>query len=554
MHTPPKTTASLMKRRAFLQRTIAGAGALSASFSGRPQDRPTPNLAPMRDAEFPFSETTVQALQSAMDSGRLTAVAIARAYLERIEALDQRGPALRSVLELNPDALAIAETLDQERKNKGPRGPLHGIPVLIKDNLDTHDRMTTTAGSLALAGSIPARDAFVVQRLRAAGAVLLGKTNLSEWANFRSTRSSSGWSGRGGQTKNPYALDRNPCGSSSGSAVAVSSNLCALAIGTETDGSVVCPSSVNGVVGIKPTLGLLSRSGIIPIAHSQDTAGPMARTVADAAILLGALTGLDPTDPATSDSAGHYQQDYARYLNPAGLRGARLGVARKFLGENERVDQLMENAISEMKRQGAEIIDPADLPTHGKFGSSEFEVLLYEFKADLNAYLERLGPNAPARTLADLIRFNEEHKDREMPYFGQEIFLRAQEKGPLTEEAYQKALSRNHRLARKAGIDAVMDKHQLDAIIAPTSGVAWTTDLILGDHGDSGCSTPAAVAGYPHVTVPAGFVFGLPVGLSFFGRAFSEPTLIRLAYAFEQNLPARRPPKFLPTADLKLPG
>jgi amidase len=494
--------------------------------------------------EFEFDEVTIRELQEAMTSGKRSARSIAKSYLERIEEIDRHGPKLSSVIEVNPDALAIADALDKERKAKGARSPLHGIPVLIKDNIDTADRMKTTAGSLALMESKPLRDAFVAQRLREAGAVIIGKTNLSEWANFRSTHSTSGWSARGGQTRNPYALERNPCGSSSGSGASVAANLCTVAVGTETDGSIVCPSSANSVVGIKPTLGLVSRAGIIPIAHSQDTAGPMARTVWDACLLLGALAGVDARDAVTRESRGKAHADYTQFLNADGLRGVRLGVARKSFGFNDGVDKLMEDAIKEMKRRGATIVDPADIATNGKFDDSEFEVLLYEFKADLNAYLAGLGANAPVNTLKDLIDFNERNKDKEMPYFGQEIFIKAQEKGPLTSKAYRLALSKNHRLSRTEGIDATMQKHKLDAIIAPTGGPAWPTDLINGDHFGGGSSSAAAVAGYPNITVPAGYVHGLPVGISFFGRAYSEPVLIKLAYAFEQATKFRRAPEF----------
>jgi amidase len=480
---------------------------------------------------FELEEATVADLQKRMTAGSLTAHALTGLYLDRIAAIDKRGPALNTVIELNPDAPSIAAALDAERKAKGARGPLHGIPVLIKDNIDTADRMMTTAGSLALLGSIAARDSAVAERLRAAGAVILGKTNLSEWANFRSSHSTSGWSGRGGLTRNPYALDRNACGSSSGSGAAVSANLCALAIGTETDGSIVCPASTNGVVGIKPTLGLIPATGIIPIAHSQDTAGPMARTVADAAILLGALTGAD----------------YTKSLDPNGLRGARIGVARdKFFGFSEETDRVMEAAIAEMKRRGAEVVDPADIPTAGKFDDSESEVLSYEFKNDLNLYLGALGPKAPVHSLADVIAFNESHRAQEMPYFGQDLMIKAQAKGPLTSKEYLHALEKDHRLSRTEGIDAVMSKHRLDALVAPTAGPAWCTDLINGDHDPGGSSTPAAVAGYPNINVPAGYAFGLPVGISFFGAANSEALLIKVAYAFEQATRHRRAPQFLP--------
>jgi len=537
-------------RREFLRYgAIGGAMGMAAHATGRWRVEAAARPARPAASAVALEEATIDGLQEQMKAGRLTARRLTQAYLDRIEALDRKGPTLRSVIETNPEALAIADGLDAERKAKGPRGPLHGIPILIKDNLDTADRMTTTAGSLALAGSIPLRDSFVAQRLREAGAVLLGKANLSEWANIRSSHSSSGWSGRGGQCRNPYALDRNPCGSSSGSGSAVSANLCAAAIGTETDGSIVCPSTANGLVGIKPTLGLVSRAGIIPIAHSQDTAGPMARTVRDAAILLAAIAGVDPRDAATAD-AGRAPKDYASFLDEAGLRGARIGVARKFFGFHAAVDRVMEGALAEMKRRGAELVDPADIPHTGEYDESELTVLLYELKADLNAYLASLGPRAPVRTLADVIAFNEAHRTEEMPYFGQDLFIKAQEKGALTDLAYVEALAHNRRLAALEGIDAVMSKEKLDAIVAPTGGPAWMTDLVDGDHFGGGMSTPPAVAGYPHVTVPAGYVFGLPVGISFVGRAWSEPTLIRLAYAFEQATHARRMPLLLPNADL----
>jgi amidase len=496
---------------------------------------------------FELDEITIADLQEGMKSGRFTARSLVEKYSGRIEEIDKQGPAVNSIIEMNPDALSIADGLDEERKAKGPRGPMHGIPVLIKDNIDTADRMMTTAGSLALLGSRPAQDSWVAQRLRNAGAVILGKTNLSEWANIRSSHSTSGWSGRGGLTRNPYALDRNPCGSSSGTGAGISANLCAVGIGTETDGSIVCPSSSNGLAGIKPTVGLVSRSGIIPISHSQDGAGPMCRSVRDAAILLGALTGVDAQDPATAASAGKSQTDYAQFCDANGLKGARIGVARKYFGFSDAVDALMEQALDGIKKQGATLVDPADIETLGKFDESELLVFMYELKADLNAYLARLGPSAPVRTLKDIIEFNERNRQKEMPYFGQDLFLKAEAKGPLTEKAYVDALDKNHQLARIEGIDATMDKYRLDAIVAPTGGPAWLTDLVNGDHVAGGSSNAAAVAGYPNINVTAGFISGLPVGISFFGRAWSEPTLIRLAFAFEQTTKARQGPRFLST-------
>ncbi len=495
-------------------------------------------------------EVSLADLAAGLKSGQWTTVDLVEKYLARIEALDRRGPTLRSVIEVNPEVREIAAALDRERREKGPRGPLHGIPILIKDNIDTADRMATTAGSLALVGARPKRDAFVVEQLRKAGVVLLGKTNLSEWANFRSSSSTSGWSGRGGLTRNPHALDRNPSGSSSGSAVAVAASLCAAAIGTETNGSIVSPSNANGVVGLKPTVGLVSRSGIIPIAHSQDTAGPMTRTVRDAALLLSALVGPDDRDAATKQAVGKNATDYTRHLDVTGLKGARLGVARQFFGFNDHVERLMDDVLALLQKQGAELIDPVEMPSVHTAGTLQTLILLYEFKTDLNAYLATLGPDAPVKTLADVIAFNEKNRDREMPFFGQNRLEQAEARGPLTDREYLRALERAQKACRVDGIDAVLAKHRLDALIAPTGGPAAVTDLIFGGGGRGGCSTPAAVAGYPHLTVPAGFVFGLPVGLSFFGRAWSEPTLLKLGYAFEQASKARKPPRYLPTAQL----
>ncbi|MGD0292008.1 MAG: amidase [Candidatus Binataceae bacterium] len=504
--------------------------------------------------DFELDEITIDDLQKALQSGQYSSRSVTEKYQARIQEIDKAGPMVNSVIELNPEALQIADALDQERKLKGPRGPLHGIPVLIKDNIDTSDRMHTTAGSLALLESRPPNDAFVAAQLRKAGAVILGKTNLSEWANIRSSHSTSGWSGRGGLTRNPYALDRNPCGSSSGTGAAVSANLCVAGVGTETDGSVVCPASANGLVGLKPTVGLVSRSGIVPISHSQDTAGPMARTVRDVAILLGAMAGADPQDPATADRQGKLSPDYAlpdytRFLDPAGLKGARLGVVRKYFGFNDAVDQLMDSLIGEMKRAGAEIVDPADIPTIGRFDDSEMTVFLYELKVDLGTYLAH-RPGSSVKSLKDVIEFNERNRGREMPYFGQDIFLKSEQKGPLSTREYLDALALNHQLSRVEGIDLVMDKFKLDALVAPTAGPAWLTDLINGDHAAGNSSSAAAVAGYPNINVTAGYLWGLPVGISFFGRAWSEPTLLKIAYSFEQLTKARQKPRFLPTIDV----
>jgi amidase len=542
-----------VSRRRFLASGLAGGAAAATLPALGAVERAV--TSPQSTGNIPpgaLDEVTIAELSEGMKTGRYTARSIAENYIARIEAIDRQGPALRSVIELNPDALAIADALDRERKGKGPRGPMHGIPVLIKDNIDTADLMATTAGSLALVGSKPPKDSFLVQQLRRAGAVILGKTNLSEWANIRSNHSTSGWSGRGGLTKNPYALDRNTSGSSSGSAVAVAANLCAVAVGTETDGSIVSPASINGIVGIKPTVGLVSRTGVIPISHSQDTAGSMGRTVRDAAILLSALVGADPEDMATQEGNARSPIDTTQQLGAQGLKGTRIGVVRKYFGFLGAVDEVMNEALLVLKAEGATIVDPADITTIGKFDDSESTVLFYELKTDLSAYLARLGPSAPVHSLKEIIDFNERNKKTEMPYFGQETFLKAEAKGPLSSKEYLDALKKNHKLARTEGIDAVMAKFKLDALVAPTEGPAWVTDLITGDHFLGGSSTGAAVAGYPSITVPAGSIFGMPVGISFFGRAWSEPTLIRLAYAFEQATKHRKPPRFLPTAAIGL--
>lgn len=503
-----------------------------------------PPVATSGPAAFELAELTIAELGERMRAGTLTSRRITALYLERIVAIDDSGPALNAVIEVNPEALSLAEALDAERAAGKVRGPLHGIPVLLKDNIDTGDKMRTSAGSLALADHVAARDAPVVARLREAGAVILGKTNLSEWANFRSNYSSSGWSSRGGQTRNPYALDRNPCGSSSGTGAAITANLAAVGIGTETDGSIVCPASANGLVGVKPTVGLVSRTGIIPISASQDTAGPMARTVADAAMLLAAMRGIDAADPATQAAAPHLSTDFTAALDSGALKGKRIGVMRKHFGFNPAVDRVVEQAIASLRAQGAEIVDPADLPTHGRFGDAEFTVLLYEFKAGLNAYLATTGTAVPVKSLTDLIAFNEREALRTMPWFGQELLFEANAKGNLTTDEYRTAAATAKRLAGRDGIDAALRRDRLDALVAPTGGPAWLTDLVTGDHFGGGSSGPAAVAGYPAITVPAGHVHGLPVGLTFVGAAWSEPKLLGMAYAFEQATRARRPPAF----------
>lgn len=525
-----------MKRRGFIGAGIAaGVAIVSAKVQASKPHH-------VEESKLPL-EASVAQLQAAMAAGKLTAHALAGMYLKRIEEIDRNGPRLNAVIEINPDALDIARALDLERTRSGARGPLHGIPVLIKDNIATADRMQTTAGSLAMVGARAPRDSMVAARLRAAGAVILGKTNLSEWANMRSTRSTSGWSGRGGLTRNPYALDRNTSGSSSGSAAAVAANLAALAVGTETDGSIVSPSSICGLVGIKPTLGVVSRNGIIPIAHSQDTAGPMARSVTDAALLLNVLAGVDERDPVTKDSVGKVP-DYAKYLDKDGLKGARIGVARNFFGNNDELDRIIEQALLVLQARGAVLIDPVEIPNVAKYQDSELEVLLYEFKADLRGYLSEFAPGFRIADMADVIAFNNNHHAQELQYFGQEFLQRAAAKGGLEEKAYLDALVNDRRYAREEGIDQVMKEHKLDALVAPTGGPAWLTDFINGDHSGASFSSPAAVAGYPHITVPAGQLHGLPVGLSFVGSAFSEATLIRFAYAYEQASLQRRPPSF----------
>ena len=528
-------------RRDFIKVAALASLPLGLEYAGHAQtNQPAEQAKPRRPG---LEEMTIAELQFAMNSGKETSVSLAKKYLRRIKELDASGPTLRAVIELNPDALSIAHELDRERKEKGPRGKLHGVPVLIKDNIATHDRMMTTAGSLALAGSIAPRDSFVAQKLREAGAVILGKSNLSEWANFRGNRSTSGWSGRGGQTKNPYALDRNPSGSSSGSAAAVAASLCAVAVGTETDGSIISPSAVCGIVGIKPTVGLVSRSGIIPISRSQDTAGPMARTVTDAAILLGALAGIDPRDEAMQNNKVAAGFDYTSSLDANGMKDARIGVPTRYFRGGSLATEMLRKAQDDMKGLGATLVEFDE--NISNVGDAEGTVLSYEFKAGINEYLAWLGPDAPMRSLQDLIEFNSKNKDRELAFFGQEQFEKAQARGPLTDKAYLDALERCRRRSRAEGIDAVMDKYHLDAILGPSGGPAGTTDAVYGDRDVGGSSSPAAVAGYPNITVPAGHVMGLPVGISFFGRAYSEALLLKIAFAFEQGTKHRRAPGFL---------
>ena len=530
-----------MRRREFLQAAaITSAGVTCNTHAARAGSSAVREAGVYDDS--PVVEATISQLLAGLQAGRWSATELVQWYLQRIEAIDRNGPKLNAVLEINPEALDVAQRLDAERKRGRLRGALHGIPILIKDNIDTADKMTTTAGSLALEGWHPPNDSGVAARLRQAGAVILGKTNLSEWANFRSNHSSSGWSGRGGQTRNPYVTNRNPCGSSSGSGVAAAASLCAAAIGTETNGSIVCPSSINGVVGIKPTVGQVSRAGIIPISHTQDTAGPMARTVADAALLLAAISGADPRDAATQHDHPFFSARDIR-LDADGLQGKRIGVARDYFGFDDRVDELAESAIKVLADRGATLVDPVKLRIRGA-GQAAFDLLLYEFKADLNAYLKHVAPELPVHSLQELIEFNRKHADREMPFFGQELFELAQAKGTLEDDAYRKAVAAVRKAYREDGIDKLVKEHRLDAIVAPTTGPSWVTDLVYGDRGSGGSSSPAARAGYPNVTVPMGYIAGLPVGLSFIGSAFSEPKLVTIAYAFEQASAARKRPRF----------
>ncbi|MFW9972885.1 MAG: amidase [Candidatus Odinarchaeota archaeon] len=498
-----------------------------------------------------MKEFSITDIQNLINNREISVKKLTQNYLSRIHKIDKKGPNLNSIIEINKDAIKIAENLDVERKDKKIHKPLHGIPIIIKDNINTADNMQTTAGSLAFARHVASEDAFIIKKLRNAGAIILAKANLSEWANFRSTRSTSGWSSRGGQTLNPYSLDRSPCGSSSGSAVAVAANLCSVAIGTETDGSIICPSHINSIVGIKPTIGLVSRNGIIPISHNQDTAGVMARTVQDAAILLSVIAGKDPEDHSTIRHEYNIPSDYTEFLDPKGLKGARIGVARNHFGNNDLIDKVVEGVIEKMKELGAEIIDPIELKTINDLRDPEFQVLLYDFKHDLNNYLSRYGPINSIKNLDDLIMYNNEHQKEVMAYFGQELFIMANEKGPITSNEYKEALQKCHRLARDEGIDVILNEQKLDAIVAPSGGPAWVIDYINGDHSTGGSSSLAAVAGYPNITIPAGYVYGLPVGISFFSGAFKEPKLLKIAYAFEQATNIRKPPKFLPKVEIK---
>ena len=537
-----------MKRRSFLKNSIATGTILSIN-SCRSSSSDNEETTPAYD-DFSLNEITISELQKSYQDGDLTCEQVIQTYLERIEAIDKSGPSLNSVIEINPDAIEIAKSLDKDMNIGQVKGPLKGIPIMLKDNIDTAGKMMTTAGSLALEGNYAAKNSWVAQKLQDAGAIIIAKTNLSEWANFRSNQSSSGWSGRGGQTRNPYIIDRNPCGSSSGSGVAVSANLCAVAIGTETNGSVVCPSSINGIVGIKPTVGLVSRTGIIPIAHSHDTAGPMARTVEDAARVLGAMTGYDKEDAYTERSNDKYFKDYTSFLDTTSLQNKRIGIAKHFFGFHEKVDKLTEQVIQDLKNLGAVTIELDKEDLNGKSGEDAYNVLLYEFKNDLNKYLKNCTSEINVRSLEQLIKFNKDHANNEMPYFGQEVLIAAQEKGDLNSEEYKKALDHVLKSNGPEGIDRVIDKYELDAIIAPTGSASWPIDVINGDHYIGGSSSPAARSGYPNITVPMGFIHKLPVGISFFAEAFSEPKLISFAYAYEQETKHRHPPEFIPTFDI----
>ena len=539
-----------MKRRSFLKNTTATEALLSVNACNSQVDEGQSTV-DIHD-EFTLKERTISELTAAYQKGTLTCEQVARLYLKRIKTIDEQGPALNSVIEINPDATTIARKLDVELQNGTKRGPLHGIPIMLKDNVDTAGKMMTTAGSLALEGNFAKENSWVAQQLEEAGALIIGKTNLSEWANFRSTRSSSGWSGRGGQTRNPYILDRNPCGSSSGSGVAVSANMCVGAIGTETNGSIACPSSINGIVGIKPTVGLVSRSGIVPIAHSHDTAGPMTRTIADAATILGAITGKDEKDPYTKKREGKSFSDYTQFINGGSLDGKRIGLAMQFSGFHSGVDLLIQQAVDDLKHLGATVVEMDKDDLNGKSGKDAYTVLLYEFKHDLNKYLEACNSSIKVRSLKDLIKFNEDHSEAEMPFFGQEILIAAQERGDLNSEEYRSALENVLKSNGPDGIDRVLDKYSLDVIIAPTGSPSWPIDVINGDHFIGGSSSPAARSGYPNITVPMGYIHCLPVGISFFAEAFSEPKIINIAYLYEQATKHRKPPGFIPTFNHQL--
>lgn len=536
-------TPTFMNRRDFVTKTALAAFILPSLVTASCKTSPDPGTGNTNN--FELDEKTIDDLKAMMEAGTHSSRQLCELYLKRITEIDKNGPRLNSVIELNPDALAIADGLDKERSEGKVRGPLHGIPILIKDNIDTGDKMMTTAGSLALVGNIASKDAFIVSKLREAGAVLLGKTNLSEWANFRSTRSSSGWSSRGGQTKNPYILDRNPCGSSSGTGTAVAANLCAIGIGTETDGSIGCPSSINGLVGFKPTVGLWSRSGIIPISVTQDTAGPMTRNVKDAAILLGALCGVDSADSFTTRSEGKYQTDYTQFLKADGLKGKRIGVEKSFLKVHESVDALLQEALETMRKQGAEIVEVDFRDRVKGVSKDEYSVLQFQFKDGVNKYLST--SNAKVKSLAEVIKFNQENEDKAMPFFKQEILVGSEEKAGIDSKEYVDAVTQMQAGARK-GIDETLTEFKLHAIIGPTNGPSWCTDLVNGDSFTGyGMYSTAAVAGYPHISVPMGLVHGLPVGLTFVAGEFQEGELFTLGYAYEQASKKRKAPQFMPS-------